>query len=206
MLYEVKRLILNEKVSENDIADSASYLLKKQFVLRSEPGDSAHFVFIDKHLRLFQDWFSFMGADLEINYDAGFIGYKPKKSLSNLKLNETAVLIVLRLIYHNQKLAGASELNYVTVSGQLLIDEYRRLTGRDDLSQKGSFKMILRPLKQKSVIKFGEEDFETGVKDVVILPTIEMAIDKSYADNLMDAIINAEQLHEKGEEDSHEAD
>lgn len=147
MLYEVKRLISNEKVSENDIAESAAYLLNKQFVLRSEPVDSAHFVFIDKHLKLFQDWFAFMGADLKINYDAGFIGYKPKKNLSSLKMNETTVLIVLRLIYHNQKLAGASESNYVTVSGQLLIDEYRRLTGRDDLGQKGSFNIILRPLK-----------------------------------------------------------
>lgn len=203
MFNEVKLLITNTSVSEDDIAASAAYLLKKQFVLRNETGDKTHFAFIDKHFVLFKKWFAFIGAKLEVNYEAGFIGYQPKESLSSLKMNETAALLILRVIYHDEKVAGSSEYNYITISGQLLVDEYRRLTGRDDLGQKGTFNAILKPLRQKSVIKFGEEDVETGIRDVIILPTIEMAINKDYADNLVDALINSESTQEaqKGKEE-----
>jgi len=201
MFNEVKNLIINEGITEDELSSMAAHLLKKQFIFRSD----RHYAIIDKYFSVFEKAFSFFGAKLEINNEAGFLGYLPRDDFSALKLNETAALLVLRVIYHEEKVSGSSEQSHITISGSRFIEEYMRETGRNDLGNKGSFNEILRPLRQKSIIRFGDYDTEGDVNDIEILPTIEMAINKEYADNLINAILNADK-QEVSEELNDEAE
>lgn len=191
MFNEVRSLTGSQDVTEAEIAESAAYLLKKQFIFREQHGDRRHYAFIDKYWLLFEKAFAFFGATLEIYHEAGFMGYKPMRDFSSLKIVETSILLVLRLLYHDEKISGASEFSAVMISGERFYSAYRKLTGRDDLATKGSLNEALTPLRQKSIIRMGDEDSESDMRDIIILPSIEVVVDKEHATNLLDGIINA---------------
>lgn len=190
MFREVASLIASNEINEDSLTATAAYLLRKQFVFRGQPGDQAHYQIIDKHFLHFENAFAFFGARLVRDMDAAFIGFIPTKMLSNLKLIETALLLTLRLIYDEEKLSGMTDTadGAVLVPGDRLIGEYRRNTGRDDLGKTMSFNEALRPLRQKSIIRMGDKNYDTDVEDVYILPSIEAVIDKHYALNLIKAL------------------
>lgn len=201
MFKEAQNLVINGEVTEEELTSTAAYLLKKQFIFRTD----RRYAIVDKYFSIFEKGLSFFGARLEINHDAGFLGYLPQESFSRLNLNETLVLIILRNIYHEEKISGSSEYAYITISGLRLIDEFKQLTGKGDLDTKTSFKKILSPLVQKSIIRFGETDIETDMNDIEILPSIEMVINNEHANSLISAILNSDQGDKEGEEINDEA-
>lgn len=208
MLFnEIRNLIASGDIDEDALTSTAAYLLRKQFVFRNQSGDQSHFQIIDSHFLHFEKAFSFFGAELVRNYDAAYIGYIPKKPLSNLKLVETACLLTLRLIYDQEKLSGMGDTKdgTVIVSGDRVIQEYRINTGRDDLGKSVTFKEAMKPLRQKSVIRLGNKDVDSDVEDIIILPSIEVVIDKHYALNLIKALEN-QHLEQSVQQNDHGED
>lgn len=187
MFNEVRLAIANGQLEEDALTEASSYLLRKQFLFRHEARDKKHYLLIERHLTLFDKAMRFFGGELVMNHEAGYVGYVPNKPFSTMDLTQTAILLTLRLIYHEEKIKGASEFAYITVSGSQFLTQYKLWTQRQDLEgSKTQFYKTLQPLKSKSIIRFGDvEDEETELKEIIILPTIEAVINQAYAIQLI---------------------
>jgi hypothetical protein len=204
MFNEIKNLIASGDIDEESLTSAAAHLLRNQFVFRSHAGDQSHYQVIDRYFLQFENAFAFFGSDLVRSVDNGYIGFIPRKTLSTLKLVETALLLTLRLIYDQEKLTGISHTKdgSIIVSGERVINEYKRNTGRDDLDKSQSFREAIQPLRKKSIIRLGDRHTVTDVEDIIILPSIESIIDKHYAGNLIKSLEN----HQVDESENSEKD
>lgn len=207
MFREIQNLIASGDVEEDDLTSAAAYLLRKQFVFRSHSGDQGHYQIIDRHFHHFENAFAFFGAELVKDAGAAYIGFIPQKTLSTLKLTETACLLTLRLIYDQEKLTGISDTHdgSVVIAGERFMSEYVRNTGRTELANKQVFREAMRPLRQKSIIRLGDKSHDTDVEEIIIYPSIEAVIDKHYAANLIQALENEQPADMEEEDLLHEA-
>lgn len=203
MFNEVKNLLSSQDIEMHELGATSSYLLERQFIFRANSRHKRHYALIESHFSLFENGFEFFNLDLIINHDYGFIGYTPKaNTLSKISIGQSAILLVLRIIYHQERQVGHTEDGSVTITGSNFTTQYKGLTGRTDVEENISkFKSIINPIKEKSIIRLSSDyDDETGLPDITILPTIEVVVDKGFADAVIKELASNQDKETKEEE------
>jgi hypothetical protein len=204
MFNEVKNLLSSQDIEMHELGATSSYLLDRQFIFRANSRDKRHYALIENHLPLFENGFEFFNLELIINHDYGFIGYTTKaNTLSKISIGQSAILLVLRLIYHQERQVGRTEDGSVTITGSHFTTQYKSLTGRTDVEENISkFKTIINPAKEKSIIRLSSDfDEETGLPDITILPTIEVVVDKDFAEAVIKELASSQDKETKEADD-----
>ena len=185
MFNEVRKLLRDENIEIEDIGRASSFLLKHQFLYRTNNRHSSHYLLIENNFNVFQNSFDLFNLKLIVNHDYGYIGYLPKEDNSyKINIAQSAVLLVLRLIYHQERKLGNSENGQVIISGSQFTVMYKDLTNRDDIDKnRATLDSRLKPVSEKGLIHLSNEvDFETGLPNITILPPIEKVVDNAFAE------------------------
>lgn len=188
MFNEVRNLINNTAVEESQIIETFNYLQNHQFVFRSLSKDRKYYAFISEHFDLFRSGFELFGKILIQNNDYGYIGINTTTSddFNRLAMIDTAILVTLRVIYHQEKESRSNEDGSISIPGSHLVTQYKQYTERNDLDDsKSRFKEHLKLFKQKRILSLSSEvDEETLLPVITIFPTIEVIITPEIAQRL----------------------
>ncbi|EAQ65263.1 hypothetical protein MED121_18520 [Marinomonas sp. MED121] len=194
MFNEVRNLINNTAVEESQIIETFNYLQNHQFVFRKRSKDRKHYAFISEHFDLFRSGFELFGKFLIQNNDYGYIGINSTSSddFNRLTMIDTAILVTLRVIYHQEKESRSNEDGSISISGSHLVTQYKQYTERNDLvDSKSRFMEYLKLFKQKRILSLSSEvDEETLLPIITIFPTIEVIMTPEVALRLNQEIAN----------------
>lgn len=204
MFNEIKSLLSNQDIEMHELGTTASLLLERQFIFRTNTKDKNHYSLIENNFSIFQNGFEFFNLDLIINHDYGFIGYTTKaNTLSKISISQSSILLALRLIYHHERQVGRTEDGSITITGSHFTTQYKSMTGRIDVEENISkFKVIMNPIKDKGLIKLSSAcDEETGLPNITILPTIEVVVDKDFAEAVIKELANNQTVDSREDDD-----
>lgn len=199
MFREIISVTANEGIELEDIASANSHLLKYQFVFNSgNATDKKVFNLVSSHAGVFENIFSLLGFTLVIDNEYSYVGYVPnKKRYFQIPRDQTNLLLVLRVIYHRERIAGNSEDGLVLITGHQLIEVYKDLIGKDDINDNlSSFESFLKPVREKRIIRMGSErDTDSNVPNITIMPSIQYVVNEEFAIGVIEQIAqaNAEQ-------------
>lgn len=203
MFREVNVLIESENIELEDVTDANSYLLKYQFVFRNgNSTDRKVFNLVASNSALFEKAFTLFGFQLVVNNEYSYVGYLPdKRRYFQIPRDQTNVLLVLRIIYHRERISGNSNDGIVLITGSQLIEVYKDLTGKDNLDTNYStFESMLKPLADKRIINLNKErEFETNLPNINIMPSIQDVANEEFAQGVIKKIAKANE--EAGESD-----
>ena len=195
MFREINALLASEGMELEDISSAASYLLKHQFAFSSgSSSDRKVFNLIAEHSGTFDNIFALFGFSLVVNHEYGYVGYLPsKKKQFSIPLDQSHLLLVLRVIYHRERVSGNSDNGRVLITGSQLIEVYKDLIGRADLDDNFSkFMSLITPIKNKRIIKLDDDkNIETGLPNITIMPSIEIVVDEEFANGVLDKVQEA---------------
>lgn len=188
MFNEVRNLINNTAVEESQIIETFNYLQNHQFVFRSLSKDRKHYAFVGEHFELFRSGFELFGKNLIQNNDYGYIGMSNTASddFNRLTMIDTAILVTLRVIYHQEKESRSNEDGSISIPGSHLVTQYKQYTERNDLDDyRTRFNEHLKLFKQKRILSLSSEvDEETLLPVITIFPTIEVIMTPEIAQRL----------------------
>lgn len=192
MFREVNALIESKGIEFNEITDANSHLLKYQFAYRTgNSTDRKVFNLIASNSDLFEKIFSLFGFQLIVNNEYSYVGYLPdKKRYFQIPREQTNILLVLRIIYHRERISGNSENGVVLITGSQLTEVYKDLTGKDELETNYStFESMLKPLSDKRIISLAKErEIETNLPNIHIMPSIQDVANEEFAQGVIDQI------------------
>lgn len=204
MFNEIKSLLSSQDIEMHELGATASLLLERQFIFRTNSKDKSHYSLIENNFSLFENGFEFFNLELIINHDYGFIGYTTKaNTLSKIGIIQSSILLALRLVYHHERQVGRTEDGSITITGSHFTTQYKSMTGRMDVEENISkFKVIMNPIKDKGLIKLSSDyDEETGLPNITILPTIEVVVDKDFAEAVIKELANDQNVDAREEDD-----
>ena len=188
MFNEVRNLINNSETEESQVIETFNYLQNHQFVFRGLAKDRKYYAFISEHFDLFRSGFELFGRTLIQNHDYGYIGLNSSTpdDFNRLSLIDTAILVTLRIIYHQEKESRSNEDGSISIAGSHLVTQYKQYTERNDLDDsKSRFMEYLKLFKQKRILSLSSEvDEETLLPTVTIFPTIEVIMTPQIAQRL----------------------
>lgn len=166
---EIAKLNQTEQAA---FARIANKLLNRTFVVKSVRSDNSDFFFISEHHEMFRSWFATI--DYELKHDAadGFHWIETKSEHSRLKLSkfDTALILVLRLLYHVKSREVTSH-DRIEVPLSEIVDRFRtgRFFGED--RKIAHFDQSLRMLRNRMIVDFSCVRINDSVM-IRILPTI----------------------------------
>lgn len=192
MFREVNALLESKGIEFNEVTDANSHLLKYQFAYRTgNSTDRKVFNLIASNSDLFEKIFSLFGFQLIVNNEYSYVGYLPdKKRYFQIPREQTNILLVLRIIYHRERISGNSENGVVLITGSQLTEVYKDLTGKDELETNYStFESMLKPLSDKRIISLAKErEIETNLPNIHIMPSIQDVANEEFAQGVIDQI------------------
>jgi len=192
MFREVNALLESKGIEFNEVTDANSHLLKYQFAYRTgNLTDRKVFNLIASNSDLFEKIFSLFGFQLIVNNEYSYVGYLPdRKRYFQIPREQTNILLVLRIIYHRERISGNSENGVVLITGSQLTEVYKDLTGKDELETNYStFESMLKPLSDKRIISLAKErEIETNLPNIHIMPSIQDVANEEFAQGVIDQI------------------
>ena len=125
----------------------------------------------------FRQYLEVLGYRLEINEEYGVIQLTNPKNYNrvNLKLFESIILIILRILYDEKK-RELSMSNEVIVNLGDIQDKFLSLNIRDKLVDKTTMRNILSLFKRFQIIETLDKDLTNEESRVLIFDSILMAV------------------------------
>lgn len=150
---------------------STTFLCKSNSSLRSE------YYFVLKYKDIFSQYLEVLGFRLEINEEYGVIQLTNPQNYNrlNLKLFESVILLILRILYDEKK-------RELSISDEVIInlgdiqDKYLSLEIRDKLIDKTTMRNGLNLLRRFQIIELLDRDLGSEESRVLIYPSILMAV------------------------------
>lgn len=203
MFNEVRNLIANQRIHEDDLSEAFVILQERQFLFRAQSRDRRFYELIDEHFSIFENGFQLFGMKLHQNNDYGYIGYTPSHYVSKMSISESILLFTFRLIYHLEKEYRSNEDGSITITGSHLVAQYQTLSDRADLNESTSrFQELLKPFHRKSIIRLdSEKNEETDLPNITILPSIEILVTPDFASKFIENLRGQNLIPDDNDED-----
>jgi len=152
-------------------------LLSVNFVTNQKESDIEDYYFITANLDLFKAYFSLM--DYEINHYSNnrviMVNNKMNYNRLNLKLSESIVLLILRLLY-DEKMREVSLIDKVIITLENIHQMFLTTGLKDRRLSKTELKQILSVFKRFNLIDMIDYDYNQDDTRLVIYPTILYAV------------------------------
>ena len=160
---------------QNQFKDAANKLLASTFLSRDKKDNKESYYFLMSYKELFDEFFAILGYEIELDIQSGSVMLTGATASNTLKLkrDETLVLLILRLLYH-EKMREASLNDNIVCEVSDIHEKYDYLEIKKKLN-KTDLISSLRLLKRYNLIEISG-DLQTSSCRLVILPTILMAI------------------------------
>ncbi len=160
---------------QQNFKDTANKLLASTFLSRDKKDNKEAYYFLMSYKEVFDEFFKILGYEIELDMQSGSVMLTGATAANTLKLkrDESLVLLILRLLYH-EKMKDTSLNENIVCAVSDVHNKYDMLEIKKKLN-KTDLASALRLLKRYNLIEI-TGDVTTSSCRVVILPTILMAI------------------------------
>ena len=155
----------------------ANKLLSTCFLCKSSQSNRADYYFVLKHRDQFREYLDVLGYRLEINEEYGVVQLTNPQNYNrlNLKLFESVILLILRILYDEKK-RELSMSDEVIINLGDIQDKFLSLQLRDKMIDKTTMQNALRLFKRFGLI----EPIDTNLSDeesrILIYNSIALAV------------------------------
>ena len=183
MLREFGRIIddASNKIDADELMAVAARLRERQFIFKEGRGTGRTYDVLINQRDYFESLFQAFGDEFIVDQRFGFVGIIPRSSKPVLTQLETIFLLLLAKM-HDVECRKARALDGRT-NEDILLDEYRELTGRDK-PRPAESKAALQRLRRAGIIELGPISELTEMHEITILPSITRVITESYLTQL----------------------
>lgn len=152
-------------------------LLSHCFLCKKNVNNKADYYFVLKYRTEFQDYLSVLGYRLEINEEYGVIQLTNPQNYNrvNLKLFESIILLILRILYDEKK-------RELSVSDEVIInlgdihDKFMSLQIREKMIDKTTMSNALKLFRRFQLIELLDKNVSDEESRVLIYDSIMMAV------------------------------
>ena len=172
MLDSLEKMTITQ---QGQFKDTANKLLANTFLSRDKKDNKEAYYFLMSYKEVFDEFFKILGYEIELDIQLGSVKLSGASAANTLKLkrDESLVLLILRLLYH-EKMKDTSLNENIVCAVSDIHTKYDNLEIKKKLN-KTDLASALRLLKRYNLIEI-TGDVTTSSCRVVILPTILMAI------------------------------
>jgi len=160
---------------QQNFKDTANKLLASTFLSRDKKDNKEAYYFLMSYKEVFDEFFKILGYEIELDMQSGSVMLSGATAANTLKLkrDESLILLILRLLYHEKMKDTSLNENIVCAVSDVhskydMLEIKRKLNKTDLIS-------ALRLLKRYNLIEITGDVTSSSCK-LVILPTILMAI------------------------------
>ena len=152
-------------------------LLSHCFLCKGNVTNKSDYYFVLKFRNQFQEYLGVLGYRLEINEEYGVIQLTNPKNYNrvNLKLFESIILIILRVLYDEKK-RELSMSNEVLVNLGDIQDKFLSLNIREKMIDKTTMRNILNLFRRFQIIETLDKDLTNEESRVLIFDSILLAV------------------------------
>lgn len=170
-------------------------LLSNCFLCKGNVTNKSDYYFVLKFRKQFQEYLSILGYRLEINEEYGVIQLTNPQNYNryNLKLMESVVLIILRILYDEKK-RELSMSDEVIVNLGDIQDKYLSLKIRDKMIDKTTMRNTLKLFRRFQIIETLDKDLANEESRILIFDSILMAVRVEDVKNAYDKL----EIYRKG--------
>ena len=160
---------------QQQFKDTANKLLASTFLSRDKRDNKESYYFLMSYKEIFDEFFKILGYEVILDMPTGSVMLEGASAAHVLKLkrDESLVLLILRLLYH-EKIKETSLNDNIVISVSDIHTKYDYLEIKRKLN-KTDLVSSLRLFRRYNLIEV-TGDLSTSSCKVVILPTILMAI------------------------------
>lgn len=172
MLEALEKMTITQ---QGQFRDAANKLLASTFLSRDKRDNKESYYFLMSYKEVFDEFFRILGYEIELDMPSGSVMLSGASASNTLKLkrDETIVLLILRLLYH-EKMKDTSLNENIVCAVSDIHEKYDYLEIKRKLN-KTDLISALRLLRRYNLIEV-TGDLTSSACKIVILPTILMAI------------------------------
>lgn len=177
---------------QNQFKDTANKLLANTFLCRDKKDNKENYYFLMSFKDVFDEFFKVLGYEIVLDTATGSVMLEGASASNTLKLkrDESLVLLILRLLYHEKAKDTSLNDNIVCTVADIhtkydYLQIKRKLNKTDLIS-------AVRLLRRYNLIEV-TGDITTSTCRIVILPTILMAIKSEDVNGVYQAILHITQ-------------
>lgn len=152
-------------------------LLSSCFICKGNQASRSDYYFVLKYREKFRDFLDVLGYRLEINEEYGVIQLTNPQNYNhlNLKLYESIILLILRILYDEKK-RELSAVNEVIINLGDIQDKYLSLKIRDKMIDKTTMRNALSLFRRFQLIETLDKDLTNEESRILIYDSILMAV------------------------------
>ncbi len=152
-------------------------LLSNCFLCKSNVTNRADYYFVLKYKDKFSEYLSLLGYRLEINEEYGVIQLTNPQNYNryNLKLYESIVLLILRILFDEKK-RELSVSDEVIVNVGDIHDKFLSLKIRDKMIDKTVLRNIISAFRRFNLIDVLDKDLSQEESRIIIYDSILLAV------------------------------
>ena len=172
MLDSLEKMTITQ---QGQFKDTANKLLANTFLSRDKKDNKEAYYFLMSYKEVFDEFFQILGYEITLDMPTGSVMLSGASAANTLKLrrDETLVLLILRLLYH-EKMKDTSLNDNIVCSVADIHAKYDMLEIKRKLNKTDLISSI-RLLRRYNLIEV-TGDINSSSCKLVILPTILMAI------------------------------
>lgn len=176
-------------------------LLSNCFLCKGNVTNRADYYFVIKHKEKFTQYLSLLGYRLEINEEYGVVQLTNPQNYNryNLKLYESIILLILRILYDEKK-------RELSVSDEVIInvgdihDKFLSLKIRDKMIDKTVLRNAISVFRRFQLIEVLDKDLSNEEARIIIYDSILMAVRVEDIKQAYDKLANYRKGAKKDEE------
>ena len=164
--------------SKERFRQAANRLLTECFLLKQVRETAADYLFVQRHLELFQSYFAVAGYELKVQEEYGVIGLYSASGAGRIHLRkfDSILLLILRLLYieERKKLTASREI-YITV--EQIYDKYNMLNLRDRIERKRTeMRTTMGLFKRLRLLRNLDSDMSEPETRLELYPSVLLAV------------------------------
>ena len=185
MLDALEKMTLAQ---QQQFRDTANKLLSTNFLSKDKRDNKENYYFLMSYKEVFDEFFQILGYEITLDMPTGSVMLSGASSSNTLKLkrDESIILLILRLLYHEKMKDTSLNENIVCSVSDIHIKydylEIKRKLNKTDLVQ------ALRLFRRYNLIE-ATGDLTSSATKIVILPTILMAVKSEDITEVYNTII-----------------
>lgn len=162
---------------KDDFTRVCNRLLSNCFLCKGNSVSRPDYYFVLKYKEKFSDYLSIAGYRLEINEEYGVIQLTNPKNFNryNLKLFESIILLILRILYDEKK-RELSVSDEVIVNLGDIHDKFLSIKIRDKMIDKTTLRNALSVFRRFQIIETLDKDLGKEDSRIIIFDSILMAV------------------------------
>lgn len=162
---------------KDDFSRICNRLLSNCFLCKRNETNKADYYFVLKHREKFLEYLSLLGYRLEINEEYGVVQLTNPQNYNryNLKLYESIILLILRILYDEKK-RELSMSDEVIINVGDIHEKFMSLKIRGKMIDKMTLRNAISSFKKFQLIETLDRDLSNEDTRIIIFDSILMAV------------------------------